>query len=229
MERAPCRAVVLSLLLLLTAASAAAQPPALASGSLERMIQRGNASLLAGDSISAISFLRDGVARAPRDARGYAALGQAYLQLNEPNSALEVFEAGARNTRGSLELSLGLAKSYQLLGKSERGMQVLRQLASSGESSPALQLALAEQAEALGAFVEALAARRALLWLLQAQSEVDDATLHEARTRVAALELVLGKADRLSSAHCEEQTRSPVLQVLRGCPSAANDARNSLP
>lgn len=208
----------------------AAQPPWPSSGSLERMIAQGQASMNAGDSISAISYLRDGVARAPRDPRGYAALGNAYLHVREPKSALEVFEAGERNTRGSLELSLGLADTYARLGKSERAISVLRQVASSGETSPALYRALAEQAETQGAFSEALAARRAVLWQLRAQHAGADDQLRDARTRVAALELVLGQADRLSHEHCAEHASSPVLRVLRGCePTPAETLRNSLP
>lgn len=205
---------------LILTAQAQAQPFAVAPGGPAVLIARGDAALRAGDSITSLSLYREAVGRAPRDVSGYVALGNGYLSVNEPKNALEVFEAGVRNTRGSELLSLGLARSYGLLGMGDRALLVLRELAGEVGGSRALYEALAERAEAAGAFVEALAARRAVLSKLEATSEVSADELRTARTRVAALSLLLGHADRLARGQCGERESSPVLAALLGCPAA---------
>jgi len=215
MRLAHAAGCLLGSVLMLTASSASAQ----ARGT-SFLIVRGDAALRAGDSISSLSLYREAVGRAPRDVAGYLALGNGYLAVNEPKHALEVFEAGVRNTRGSEPLSLGLARCYAALGFGEQALLVLRQLANNAGGSRALYEALAERAEASGAFVEALAARRAVLSKLRAVQDAHEEDLRLARTRVTALELLLAGADRLARGSCQERGPSQVIAALLGCPGA---------
>lgn len=196
---------------------ALALPPPAPESALDQLLARGDAALARGDSISALAYYRDAVNRAPRNPRGYVAVGRGYLAVHEPTHALEAFEAGQRNTRGSEELSLGLSQTYALQGDEARALRVLRELMSQGAHSLLLFETQAALAEHAGALTEALAARRAQLALLEAQEPVDMEGLHQARIRVAALQLLLGPADRLSSAHCGDPDDGAFLAALRGC------------
>ena len=116
-------------------------------------------------------------------------------------------------------LWLGLARCYALLGKGESALLVLRKLAAEGGGSRQLFEALAEQAEAAGAFVEALSARRAVLSKLRADDAASEDERRAADTRVAALQLLLGKADRLATGSCQGRAPSVVLGALLACPA----------
>jgi tetratricopeptide (TPR) repeat protein len=202
------------------AAEANALPPT--TSALPGLIARGDAALARGDSISAIGYYRDAVNRGPREAGGYAALGRAYLSLREPEHAREAFLAGLHNTRGSDELSLGLAQTYELLDDPAHALLTLRELvAAGGHSRPVLER-LAQLAEANGALTEALAARRALLSSALLSSTADEPALRgealrQAQIRVSALLLLLGPTDRLSAAHCTERAASAFLRQVSGC------------
>jgi predicted Zn-dependent protease len=193
-----------------------ALPPS--PGAVPGLVARGDAALARGDSISAIGYYRDAVNRAPRDTAGYAALGRAYLTLREPEHAREAFMAGLHNTRGSEELSLGLAQTYELLDDPGHALLTLRELVATGAHSQALLDKLAQLAEATGALSEALAARRALMSAAAADPGKAGEALRQAQIRVSALLLLLGPADRLSTAHCSERAGSAFLRQLSGCP-----------
>jgi Flp pilus assembly protein TadD len=181
------------------------------------LLARGDAALAAGDSISAIGYYRDAVSRAPRDARGYVALGRAYLQVREPTHALEAFEVGMRSTQGSDDLVLGLTEAYVMLGREAQALRVLRAALAHGADSDALLEALAAAAEQSGAFTEALSARRALLVRAREAGTLDAAQLRALETRVSALELLLGGAERLGRARCGEADTSDLVRALIGC------------
>jgi predicted Zn-dependent protease len=193
-----------------------ALPPS--PGAVPGLVARGDAALARGDSISAIGYYRDAVNRAPRDTAGYAALGRAYLTLREPEHAREAFMAGLHNTRGSEELSLGLAQTYELLDDPGHALLTLRELVATGAHSQALLDKLAQLAEATGALSEALAARRALMSAAAADPGKAGEALRQAQIRVSALLLLLGPADRLSTAHCAERAGSAFLRQLSSCP-----------
>jgi tetratricopeptide (TPR) repeat protein len=196
-------------------AGAYALPPA--HDALHSLLARGDFALQRGDSISAIGYYRDAINRAPRSPEGYAALGHAYMTLNEPEHARESFAWGLRSTRGSEQLALGLAHSYQALGDEAAALSLLRERLASAAGSVELLEQLAALAEATGALSEALAARRALLAETSANPAASPESLRQAQIRVSALELLLGPADRLAPAHCAERERSALLQALSGC------------
>jgi tetratricopeptide (TPR) repeat protein len=207
------------------AGGARALPPTPdAASPLLQLIARGDTALRRGDSISAISFYRDAVTRAPRDPRGYAALGRAYLTVREPEHAREAFESGTRHTNGSDALSLGLIETYEQLGKHEQALAVARALARTAEDVLLAQETLARLAERRAAFSEALAARRKRLAQLRAQGEERRAERDQEALRVRALVLLLGGAERLSATHCRERQKSPVLSVLMDCASSPTAA-----
>lgn len=182
-----------------------------------QLIARGDAALRRGDSISAIGYYRDAVARAPRDVRGYVALGQAYLTVREPEHAREALESGQRHTNGSEALSLGLVQVYEQLGKPERALETARALARSSEDVLFVNETLARLAERSGALTEALAARRRKLARLRADGEVAHAAYQQEALHVRALMLLLGGAERLGRSQCATRRGSVVLSALLGC------------
>jgi tetratricopeptide (TPR) repeat protein len=200
------------------AASAKALPPTPDGTSpLLHLIARGDAALRVGDSISAIGYYRDAVSRAPRDPRGYSALGRAYLQVHETEHAREAFESGLRHTYGSEALSFGLVEVYEQLGKYERALETARVIARVAEDVLFAHETLARLAERRGAFSEALAARRAKLTRLRADGETAKAARDQEETRIRALVLLLGAAERLTSRQCSARSGSVVLSALLGC------------
>lgn len=192
-------------------------PPPAGQSPVLQLIARGDTALYGGDSISAIGFYRDAVARAPRDPRGYAALGRAYLKVHEPEHAREAFESGLRHTNGSEALTLGLVEVYEQLGKSARALATARALVRGAQDVLFVNETVARLAEQSGALSEALAARRRKLARLRAAGENAVAAYDQEATRVRALLLLLGGAERLSRAHCATRTESVVLSVLLGC------------
>lgn len=194
---------------------ARALPPA--HDALRTLLGRGDLALQRGDSISAIGYYRDAINRAPRSPEGYAALGRAYLALREPEHARETFAWGLRNTRGSEPLALGLSDSLRALGDDRSALEMLRQHLASTGGSAALLEQLAVLAEAAGALTEALSARRALLAQTAADPTAPAEAMRQAGIRVAALELLLGPADRLAEVHCAERAESALLTALCGC------------
>lgn len=209
--------LLLLAMLLCGAPRAQALPPPVAASPVTSLIARGDAALRAGDSISAIGFYLDAVARAPRDPRGYVALGRAYLTVREPEHAREAFESGLRHTHGSDALALGLAELYEQMGQYERALVTVRRLARGADDVLVVQDTLARLAERRGSFTEALAARRARVTLLCAPDVVDRAACDQEATRVRALMLLIGGAERLSPKQCAVRGDSLVLSVLLGC------------
>jgi tetratricopeptide (TPR) repeat protein len=214
-----------ALLLLSWLPVARALPPAIegrareqhTTSALGSLLARADSALAAGDTISAIGYYRDAVSRAPRDPRGYVALGRAYLQVREAAHALEAFDVGMRSTQGSDELVLGLAEAYAMLGRPARALHALRAALAQGAASAALLEALATAAEHSGAFTEALAARRALLTRAREAVTFEASQLRALETRVSALELLVGGAERLGRARCSEPDTGPLLRALIGC------------
>jgi tetratricopeptide (TPR) repeat protein len=209
-------ATVLLWLLLAAAPSARALPPP-GESPLLQLIARGDAALRAGDSISAIGYYRDAVTRAPRDPRGYVALGRGYLAVKESAHAREAFESGLRHTNGSEELSLGMVEVYEQLGQTQRALETVRLLARSAYDKLLVNETRARLAERRGAFTEALAARRARRAQLCAQGESARGACELEGTRVRALLLLLGQAERLGPAHCAARAESIVLTQLLDC------------
>ncbi len=163
---------------------AGAEPPRVDRASL--LVARGQSAAAAGDTLSALGYYRDAISAAPRRAEGYVALGEQYLALGEPSRALEVLLAGSRYTVRGEALWLALYTTYGALRDDAHALDALRKLRRMEPESLRGLSALAEQAEKRGLFLEALAARRSLL-ALTAEAEQ--------RTRVRALELLLGNAD----------------------------------
>jgi tetratricopeptide (TPR) repeat protein len=204
----------------LSARRAAAQPQYAADRSV-RLIARGQLLREAGDTISALAYFRDAISAAPRRPEGYVALGALYLELHEPLRALEVYEAGSRWAGRDEALWLGLAATLQELGQHERALATLRQLHALDPSARGGLSALADAAEARGSFVEALAARRALLDLLAREptTEAVTAALTDQRARVRALAYLLGGAERVrGKAVCSSSEVSVVRRALGRCP-----------
>ena len=139
------------------------------------------------------------------------------MHVHEPAHALEAFDVGARSTQGSDELVVGLAQACTMLGRHDRALLALRGAVALSAPSEVLLEALAESAEHAGAFTEALAARRALLARAHEAGPLDPATLSARKTGVLALELMIGSADRLNRARCNEQGAREVLWALLGC------------
>jgi tetratricopeptide (TPR) repeat protein len=186
-----------------------------------RLVARGHLLREAGDAISALAYFRDAITAAPRRPEGYQALGDLYLALDEPARALEVYESGSRWAPGGEALWLGLATALQKLGQDERALVALRRLRALHPSSLAGLAALADASEARGSFVEALAARRALLELLRGAptSEARSAALADQSAHVRALSLLLGAADRVrTKTLCSSAERSLVRRALARCP-----------
>jgi tetratricopeptide (TPR) repeat protein len=217
MARAHAR-ILLLVWLLAGAVPVRALPPAPVGGSpVLQLIGRGDAALRMGDSISAIGFYRDAVSRAPRDPRGYTALGRAYLLVREPEHAREAFESGLRHTNGSEALSLGLVEVYEQLGQYERALETARALARNADDVLLVHETLARLAERRGAFTEALSARRVRRARLCAEGEPGRAACEQEQTRIRALMLLLGGAERLGRQHCATRAESVVLSALLGC------------
>jgi tetratricopeptide (TPR) repeat protein len=185
-----------------------------------RLVARGRVLREGGDTISALAYFRDAIAAAPRRAEGYEALGELYLALDEPVRAIEVYEAGARWAVRGEALWLGLAAALHKLGQDERALDALRRLHALDPGSRAGLVALAEASEARGSFVEALAARRALVALLAAEPKSDAlaAELADQNARVRALSYLLGAADRVRTRTICKAEHSLVRRALAHCP-----------
>jgi tetratricopeptide (TPR) repeat protein len=186
-----------------------------------RAIERGDAHRNVGDTVSAVAFYRDAIAVAPRRSEGYAALGALYLTLGEPARALEVLETGVRNGSRGEALWLGYARALEALGQTRRALDALRRWVELEPSSRAGLRALADAAERQGAFVEALAARRALLDQLRESGESPPRAeeLSREQLQVRALERLLGAAEHVrTAALCKEPSESEVARGLARCP-----------
>lgn len=203
----------LAVVIFLTAFAVQAEPPTFDRA--KRLIERGRSAAAAGDTLSALGYYRDAISAAPRRDDGYIALGELYLVLGEPARALEVLQAGARWTIRGEALWLALSAAHQALHEDAKALDALRQLHRLEPESQRCLSALAEQTEARGSFIEALAARRSLLTLLERDPTQAEAT-REQRAHVRALEVLLGGAElvRTRSA-CTNGT--PVERALARC------------
>jgi len=178
-----------------------------------RAIERGDTHRNVGDSVSAVAFYRDAIAAAPRRSEGYAALGALYLTLGEPARALEVLEAGVRVGARGEALWLAYARALETLGQARRALEALRRWVELEPDSLGALRALADAAERSGAFVEALAARRALLDKLTAGAQGPE------QAQVRALERLLGAAEHVrAAAQCKEPSDSALARALARCP-----------
>lgn len=200
-------------LVLFTALAAQAEPPTFDRAG--RLLERGRSAAAAGDTLSALGYYRDAISAAPRRDDGYVALGELYLALGEPARALEVLQAGGRWTVHGEALWMALFAAHQALHEDARALDALRQLHRLEPESQRCLSALAEQTEARGAFIEALAARRSLLTLLERDPAQAEAA-REQRAHVRALELLLGGAELVrSKSQCS--TGSAVERALARC------------
>jgi tetratricopeptide (TPR) repeat protein len=200
-------------LLLLTAFAAHAEPPTVDRA--RRLLERGHSAAALGDTLSALGYYRDAISAAPRRDDGYIALGELYLALGEPARALEVLQAGMRWTIHAEALWMALFAAHQALHEDAKALDALRQLRRLEPASRRCLAALAELTEAHGAFIEALAARRGLLTLLERDTPQAEA-VREQRAHVRALELLLGGAELVrSKSQCS--TESAVERALAGC------------
>ena len=216
--RARCFVFCLGLTVLgsLARAQSVAPPPPRADR-VAVLIARGDARHAVGDEVSALGYYRDAIAAGPRRREGYLALGGLYLGLGEPTRALEVYEAALRAQAHDEALVLAYARTLRALGDSEKARTALRRWVQQQPDSSAALEALAELAEARGAFVEALSARRGALALAPPGSE--PAALNEARTRVRALERIVGAAERVRAPRaCDDPAESLVGRALARCP-----------
>jgi len=205
----------------LALAGFASAQPSYAADRVARLIARGNVLREAGDTISALAYYRDAISAAPRKAEGYVALGELYLALDEPARALEVYTAGTRSGVHGEALWLGLAAALDKLGQHERALDALRRLRALDPGSQSGLAALADASEAHGSFVEALAARRALLALLadEPESDAQVALLADQNARVRALCYLLGAAERVrTKTICASAEQSQVRRALARCP-----------
>lgn len=186
-----------------------------------RALERGDAHRKVGDTLSALAFYRDAIAIAPRRSEGYAALGALHLKLGEPLRALEVYEAGVRNAGRGEALWLGYAEVLEAVQQPARALAALRRYLELEPSSERGLRALAEAAARRGAFVEALATRRALLDLFtkaNAHGERAQEVLVE-RAQVRALERVVGGAERVRGhTVCADPSAGGVARALAHCP-----------
>jgi predicted Zn-dependent protease len=137
--------------------------------------------------------------------------------VHEPEHAREAFESGLRHSNGSEALSLGLAELYEQMGQYERALATVRRLARDADDVLLVQDTLARLAERRGAFTEALAARRARVARLCARDTSERTACDQETTRVRALTLLIGGAERLSVKQCAARGDSLVLSVLLGC------------
>jgi tetratricopeptide (TPR) repeat protein len=232
----------------LSGGAARAEPPSAAERA-ERLIAQGAALERAGDPTSAVAFYRDAVAAAPRDPRGYMALGSAYLALEETARAHEAFELGTRASTGSEALWLGLAEAQQRSRQDEGARATLRALlAQFPDSSAGLERLYALSSSA-GRWLEALAATRALARLAEARADARsrgaersartsdsravsapqtaERESSELRTRAHALERLLGAAERVHARTCPAP--SAVLAALGRCEAAEAHAAADAP
>ncbi|MET0343245.1 MAG: hypothetical protein ABW252_19710 [Polyangiales bacterium] len=195
-------------------ARADAQPAS--ADRVARLVARGDAQRAYGDSISAVRTYRDAIAAGPRRGEGYVALGALYRALDEPSRAREVYEAARRAQVHSEPLVLAYADTLARMDAPLDALRVLRDQVRAEPDALASLEALAALAEARGAYVEALAARRGALAVRTRQGEVE---LAEPRTRVRALERLLGPAERVrAQLQCADPATSDVLRALARCP-----------
>lgn len=199
---------------------ASAQPPAsapvAAADRVRRLVERGDLRRAAGDAISALGYYRDAIGAGPRRSEGYVALGACYLALGEPLRALEVYDAAARAQVFAEPLVIAHAATLMQLDQSARALALLRRLVQSEPASRAGLAALADLSESRGAFIEALSARRALLALIVGAPDSAPTEVRDARTRVRALERLLGGAERVRSpTRCENGASAVTLALAR--------------
>ena len=193
------------------------EPGAARADRVAVLIARGEARHAVGDDVSALGYYRDAIAAGPRRREGYQALGGLYLALGEPARALEVYEAALRARAQDEALVLAYARTLAALGETEQARAALRRWVQQQPDSATALAALAELAEARGAYVEALAARRGALAL--AAQRADPQALSEARTRVRALERIVGAAERVRAPRaCDDPTEGLVARALARCP-----------
>jgi tetratricopeptide (TPR) repeat protein len=184
---------------------------------VEALIARGALLERRGDASSAIAYYRDAIAAAPRDARGYLALGHLYLDLDEAGRALEVFEAGTRAQGADEALWLGLYEAQSRAGQSSRALVTLRELLAFRADSVRALAELSRRGAESGHWIEALAATRALLAAQPSEAHATE-EFRALELRARALELLLGGDERVRAGQCPAS--SAVLSALRRCRSA---------
>jgi tetratricopeptide (TPR) repeat protein len=179
------------------------------------LIARGQQRASVGDYLSAIGYFRDAIGQAPRDQRGYRALGAAYLETEQASRAVEVYEAALYACGEEPELLLALAEAQERCDRSEVALLILRRLAERSHALSRVHQLRAEIAERVGRFSEALDARRALLaeHLRSGAAE----SPRELALQVKALGLLVGEADRLNDRDACAAQATPIRRALGDC------------
>jgi predicted Zn-dependent protease len=178
------------------------------------LVSRGEQRVQAGDPLSAIGYFRDAVTHAPRDPRGYLALARTYLETEQPERAVEVYEAALYACGERPDLLLALAEAQNRGDRPEVALLILRTLSERSPSQSEVHERRAEIAERTGRFAEALDARRAMLVLRAAR---DDADTRDAMLRTRALSLLAGEADRLNRDVSCGEGASQIRRSLADC------------
>lgn len=180
-ERFVIFGIIVGVSVAMPTASASAQEPATSVSRVERLLQIGQGHARAGNHGSAVGYFREAIQVSPNDARGYAALAEAYLRIDQISNALEVTTSGLRRRPGDRPLSWVHARVLVSATDPRADAALSRITRRYPDFLPARRL-VAERARASGNWSLALASFRALV-----RYETDDEKRAEARELVAAL------------------------------------------
>lgn len=179
------------------------------------LIARGQQRAEVGDPLSAIAYFRDAIGHAPRDPRGYRALASAYLDTDQAQRAVEVYEAAIYACGERHDLLLALARVQDRCHRSELALLILRTLTERAASLLEAHELRAQIAERTGRFGEALDSRRAVLALRMLSENHGD--LRAETLQVKALALLAAEADPLNRADSCREGATPTRRALADC------------
>ncbi len=178
------------------------------SGRAQRLQRTGQALVLAGNPLSAVSFFRRAIQVDPSFVPAYVELANVYLaREGGALRALEVVEVGRRRHQENEALSLVYVRVLRQLDRDADAAQVLRHLVQREPDSAAAHALRAELARSRGAWSEALASYRALLRLAERGSDVTEESAADARRNVAALQILTRAVDPIRT-ECEGAVRA---------------------
>jgi tetratricopeptide (TPR) repeat protein len=196
------------------AAPVSAQGPTVAeglaggrSGRAQRLQRTGQALVLAGNPLSAVSFFRRAIQVDPSFVPAYVELANVYLaREGGALRALEVVEVGRRRHQDNEALSLVYVRVLRQLHRDADAARVLRHLVQQEPDSAAAHALRAELARSRGAWSEALASYRAVLRLAE-RGTVTEESAADARRNVAALQILTRGVDPIRT-ECEGAVRA---------------------
>ncbi len=146
-----------------------------------RLLEVGQGHADAGNPGSAVGFFREAIQVSPNDPRGYVALAEAYLTIDQVSNALEVTESGLRRRPG--DRALGWVHARVLISANDpRADTALARISRRYPRFLPARWVTARRAQAKGNWSIALAMYRALV-----RFETDDKKRAEARQMVGAL------------------------------------------